>query len=160
MSEKAISVKRNRFSKGKGLENIKTGDKLSVGKILFEQKWNKTSDFKKEAIKNGGLTKEDVKQDWLASKFFKGFVEEEKNSIILRTILRGTKNDTGYKEVKIRTALGAIKTIIDKFANKKSPGETKAQIGNNKNTIGKISLFKKKTGKEIASVSLTKKEKE
>ena len=66
----------------------------------------------------------------------------------------GSKLDTGYKNVALSKALGAFKTVINSVIRTKPEGN-KGNVP--RKTIAKASLFKKKDGKEIASISLTKK---
>tara|TARA_R110002012_G_scaffold292834_1_gene488204 strand:+ start:589 stop:1032 length:444 start_codon:yes stop_codon:yes gene_type:complete len=144
---KAFTVKRRDGT-------TRTLDREAVGNKLFDKMWQNQSDFTMKSINNSGLTKDEIKKSWIASWGFAGLKENIKDDFLVKMILGDSKFDTGYKNVGLKKAYGAFKTVIDSIIRTKPEGN-KGNVP--RKTLVKASLFKKKNGKEIASISLTKK---
>ena len=90
-------------------------NKEEFGNKLFNRMWQNQSNFTMKSINNSGLTKDEIKKSWLATGGFLGFKEMMKDELIVKMIL-----DTGYKNVGLRKAVGAFKTVVDSIFKKKT----------------------------------------
>ncbi len=95
-------------------------NKEEFGNKLFNRMWQNQSNFTMKSINNSGLTKDEIKKSWLATGGFLGFKEMMKDELIVKMILGGSKFDTGYKNVGLRKAVGAFKTVVDSIFKKKT----------------------------------------
>jgi hypothetical protein len=146
MVNKTFTVKRRDGT-------TRTLDREAVGNKLFDKMWQNQSDFTMKSIHNSGLTKNEIRKSWIASWGFAGLKENIKDDAFIKMLTTGSKLDTGYKNVALQKAVGAFKTVINSVIRTKPEGN-KGNVP--RKTIAKASLFKKKNGKEIASISLTK----
>jgi hypothetical protein len=131
----------------------RTLDREATGNKLFDKMWGDMSDFRLKAIQNSGMTKDEFRKSWLASWGYKGLKENFKNDMITKLFTTGSKNESDYRNAGLLVAYGAFKTILNSVIRTKPEGN-KGNVP--RKTIAKASLFKKKDGKEIASISLTK----
>jgi hypothetical protein len=146
MANKTFTVKRRDGT-------TRTLDKEAVGNKLFDKMWQNQSDFTMKSIHNSGLTKNEIRKSWTAAWGYKGLKENFKNDMLTKLFTTGSKNESDYRNAGLLVAYGKFKTIINSVLRTKPEGN-KGNVP--RKTIAKASLFKKKNGKEIASISLTK----
>jgi hypothetical protein len=116
----------------------RTLDREATGNKLFDKMWQDMSDTKMKAIHDAGLTKKELRQNWLATWGYKGLKENFKNDMVTKLFTTGSKNESDYRNAGLLIAYNTFKNLIkgDKF---KKPTGNKGNIPKAKN-----SLFKKK----------------